>query len=39
MAQIVEVVGVGEVEFGKSGRAVDKNLDLFVSNPKFVARR
>ena len=35
----VRVTGVGEVEFGKSGRAVDKNLDLFVSNPKFVARR
>lgn len=34
-----KVPSVGEVKFGKSGRATDTNLDLFSLNPKFVPRR
>jgi hypothetical protein len=34
-----KVPSVGEVKFGKSGRASDTNLDLFALSPKFVARR
>ena len=34
-----ELQGLGVVKFGKSGRAMDTNLDLFALAPRFVAKK